>query len=642
VSERTPPAKDDRLPRPGFAAGLLVILLAAGALRVVRLGDLPPGLPGAAAEHGLLARALVESGIAVALRDANVASVPLAALIALVGRLTGFDAATPALGAALAGTAMVGFTALWLRRAAGPVWGLAGSALLAGGFWPLLFGRLGLSPAVGAAGLAALLWLLLEAIRRPLRLALPWYVLAGLAAAVAFAADPVLRIVPALLLITLGAALWRAQRSGSDGDVAPGIAIALLVATLAALPMIAGRGNAAERLGFWSPTPGLPGDAAASITETLHGYGTTLARVVWPGAPDPALNLPDAPLFDPWLVPWALLGGVVAMRRAQRPLATVAIIWGALLLLPAALVDPGHPGRLLPALPLLTLLPVLGMRAAVERAPGRWGRVVMTGMVVGTLAPTVVIGPWRYFAGWAADPATARALDAGVVDSLAAIRDLPPDGTVVYSTYGHVALVRFLSGDAARVDVDGRHLLLLPGEPAAGVRRGWLVVPAATPVDPHLLEIFAGIPPVEVAHDADGAELYRVYRIDERLGRDIPLSVPTIPWGDGTVFEGFRLTPLEGGRVALVLAWALPPGSAPHTAAVQLAGESISEARLALPATEPGQPMIALTVATLDIPAATEPLNLRVALLDTDGRPLAVPGADADGFLLLERYRFEP
>lgn len=642
MSERTPPIKDDRLPRLGFSAGMLLLLAAAGALRVVWLGDLPPGLPGAAAEHGLLARALVESGIPGALRDADAASVPLAALIAMAGRLTGFDVATPALGAALAGTATVGFTALWLRRAVGPVGGLAGGALLAGSFWSLLFGRLGLSPAVGAAGLAALLWLLLEAIRRPLRLALPWYVLAGLAAAVAFAADPVLRVVPALLLVALGAALWRARRSESDRDVAWGLAISLLVATLAALPVVAGGGGAAGRLGFWSPTPGLPGDTVSGITETIHGYGSALSRIVWPGAPDTALNLPDAPLFDLWLVPWVLVGSVVAVRRVRRPLATVGLVWGALLLLPAALVDPDHPGRLLPALPLLTLLPVLGMRVAVERAHGRWRRVVMTGAAVATIAATVITGAWRYFAGWAADPATGWALDAGVVASLAAIRDLPPDGMVVYSTYGRDAVVRYLSGDAPRVDVDGRHLLLLPGDPATGVRRGWLVVPAATPVDPHLMEIFAEIPPVEVAHAPDGAELYRVYRIDERLGQHIPLSVPTIPWGDGIVFQGFRLTPLEGGRVTLVFAWALPAGSAAHTAAVQLAGESISEARLALPATAPDQPMIALAMATLDIPGTSEPLDLRLALLDADGRPNAVPGADADGFLLLERYRFEP
>lgn len=643
MTARTRLAARDRLPRPGFAAGLTLILLAAGALRLARLADLPPGLPGAAAEHGLLARAMVEGGIAGAMREPGTASVPLAAIVALAGRLTGFDATTPALGAALAGTVAVGGTALWLRRALGPAWGLAGGVLLAGSFWPLLFGRLGLSPVVGAAALAALLWLLREAIGRPLRVALGWYTLAGLAAAVGFAADPALRIMPGLLLVGLGAALWQARAGGSSSrDAAWGLGVTLLTAVLAALPWVVAQGAVPGQLGPSTPTPGLPGATAADLAGAAYGYGVSLARLVWPGTGDAGLHLPGAPLFEPWLAPWALLGGGVALRRARQPRAAVGLAWGALLLLPAALVDPGHPGRLVPALPLLVLLPLLGMRAAVARAGQGRARLAVGALVVATLAGTVSVGPWRYFQGWATDPATAAALDAGVVASLEALRQLPPDEPVVYSTAAeHAAVVRYLAHDVAPLEVDGRHLLLLPGDPMRGVRRGWLVIPAATPLNPHLLELFAGIPPVAVGRDAGGAEAYRVYRIDERVGQRIPLSVPTIAWADGAVFQGFRLTPLADGRAAVVLAWALPAGSGPRVAVVQLTGDARSEARLALPPTAPGQPVIAVGSVTLDIPATTGPLGLRLGLLDGDNRPIAVPGADADGLLLLERYRFE-
>lgn len=625
--------------------GLFAVALFAAGSRLIRLASHPGGLLDGAAEHGLLARTLVEHGPAAALHEAGTHSLPLAALIALVSRFIGFDVAAPAVGTALTGTAAALFTALWLRRALGPGWGIAGGTLLAGSFWPLLFSRIGLSPIVGAAALAALLWLLQEALSRRGDEALPWYAAAGMAAAVGFAADPILRMMPLLLLAAFGVLLPRRHTGEAIAGQREGMALTAFIAVLASLPVVSTQIGEPDRPIVWVETPGLPGLVATSAGDLLRGYGASLARLIWPGSMDAGLHLPPDALLDPWLVPWALLGFAIALVQRQSPGIMIGLNWIPLLLLPAALSDPGHPGRLLPLLPLLTLLILLGMRAAIVAVPRPSLRPPVVALVMLTVIGTTLWGTWRYFTGWAPAEATADVVNRDTVAAVQALRRLPPDGPILLHSGSHQAVAAYLADDIPqRIDVAARDLLVLPGDPIGGLQDGWLVIPASAPTDPLLLSLSDRIGTAEVGTDDDGDELYRIYRVDGRLGLQLPLSVPTIPWTDGISFQGFHLTPLPDGRVAFLFAWALSDNTPAQTLVVRLApsGNALAgnEARIPLPATTPHHPVIVIASATLDIPITDGALELAVALMDDQERPQMVADADDAGFVLLERYRF--
>lgn len=621
--------------------GLGLVVLVAALTRLLWLSHLPPGLLEAAAANGLLARDATGRGLAL-VRDVGDRSPLLAGLIALAGRLIGFGPLTPLLGSALAGIATAALTALWLRRPFGALWGVVGGLIVAGGFWPLLFDRTGLSPAAGAAALAALLWLLQEAIDRPGPDALGWYALAGLAAGIGFSADPPLGIMPLLLVVAVAAVLWESRLGSPAASAATGgLVLTVLAALLTTMPFVVSQLRDPAHLAFWRATPGLPGHAAADAAQVLRDYGLSLVRLVWQGRTDPTLNLPGDPLLGWALAPWTLLGLALALRRARCPRVAAGLAWGALLLVPAALSDPGHPGRLLAALPLLVALPVAGMRAAANWS--RRTRLVVPAavLIVATLLGNAAWSGWRYFAVWAPSTATAAAFAAGETDSLLALTSLPPDQPVFYSTYGRPDLVRYLGPESPpRVDFDGRYVLPLPVDEDA-----WLVLPRDTPVDPALLAVFNGLPPVTIATDAAGHERYRIYRIDQRVRARLPFGVPTTPYTDGTVFAGDRVIPVSANRVAVVLTWRLPAGAPAHRLRVRFRATggagAPAEAEIALPANTSSFPIDLLTLAALAPPVTGSPVDLSIALLDTSGHALTAPGVDDAGYLLVDRFQFQ-
>ncbi|HUZ02083.1 MAG TPA: hypothetical protein VMU89_17185 [Thermomicrobiaceae bacterium] len=628
--------------RLAYPAGLVVLLVLAAGSRLLRLDRLPTGLPDAAAANGVLARAIAGQGAAgpIVIGDR---SLPLAALVALVGRVAGFGADAPGLGTALAGIASALLVGLWLRRAVGPAWGIAGGLALAGSFWPLLFDRIGLSPAMGAAALAALLCCLAEARVRPPQAALPWYALAGVAAAIGFAADATLRVMPALLVVVLIAAAWEARVPGrgarsTRGDLA-GPTLMLVVALLAGLPFVLARWSDPALLAFWGVTPGTGGHLPAGALDALGGFGAALARLVWPGAVDPALNLPGDPLFAPWLAPWALLGLAVALRQLRRTEVAAALVWGLLLLVPAALSQPVGPARLVPALPLLIALPVLGMAAVVGRVRcWRGGASVAVALVVLTLIGNGAWTGWRYVGVWAPSPATADALGASVVEALQAVDRLPAGDPVEFSIVGHAGVVDYLGADQpTRQDFDGSRVLPVPSD-----GDGWLVVPQATPVDPALLQLLNGIPPYAIGRDASGRERYRVYRLDSRVRGRVPFSVPTTQFADGALFEGVQVYPGGKGSAAVVTAWQIPAGAGPPRVRVRLglSGTRGTIAETTLPPTAPGRPTYLLALSVVTVPGTSDPVDLGVSLLDASGRPVAAPGLGTDGYLSAGTYRF--
>lgn len=621
-----------------FPAGLVLVLLLAGFVLLYRIGSIPAGFLNAEAANGLLARAADGHG-SLLLVQAGTRSPLLAGLIALLGRPLGFDIFSARLAAALAGLATALCTMLWLRRIFGKVWGIAGGLMLAGSFWFILFSRIALSPIAGALALSVLLWCLAEGQARGIRPeALVWYGAAGVAAGIGYVSDPTLRVVPVLLLIALISATHQHGVDIRHNEIA-GLLLAILIGFAIAGPFIRHTLATPALLSFWTPTPGLPGTSVTGWSEALRNYGLALVRLVRPLHASLGLNLPGAALLGPFLLPLAMVGLALALRHLRRRLVVTALVGGAILLIPAAAITPVHPGRLLTLLPLLIALPVAGARFLYHKAPSERSRLSVAALTVILLAGNGGWSGWRYFRDWSGSAPTARAFSASVSDALQAIDTIPGNEPVLYSTARYDDVERYLapgktSGAHPRIDFNGAKMLPIPLESS-----GYLVAPRANPVAPALLQVSA-LPGVA----AMSTDRYRVYRVDDRARGQLPLSVPTNTFADGTRFLGHQLTPTTSDKLTIVIAWELPGDGLAHTLRVRLlpvdgAGQTQS-VDVSLPGDLLGQPYDLLRLVTLDAPAPGTSADLAVALFDANGKLLTADGIDSDGYLFLNRYSF--
>ena len=621
-----------------FPAGLVLILLLTGITLLIRLGSLPPGFLDAEAANGLLARAANGHGSAL-FADTGTRSPLLAGLIALIGRPLGFDIFSARLGAALAGIGTAVFTALWLRRAFGPVWGIVGGLILAGSFWFILFSRIALSPIAGALALSLLLWCLSEALERGVRTdAFIWYAGAGVAAGIGYISDPTMRIVPALLLILLISATHEHGVVIRHNEFA-GLLLTILVGLVVAAPFIRHTLATPALLSFWTPTPGLPGISVTQWDGALRAYGLALAKLGWPVHASLGLNLPNSALLGPFVLPPAVVGLGVALRHLRNRLVTTTLLCGAVLLVPSAAITPVHPGRLLTLLPLLVALPVVGSRFLYRHAPSTRYRVAIVVLLVIMLAGNAGWSTWGYFNDWTGKPQTALAFSASVSDSLRFISTIPGDEPVLYSTVGYDNLRHYIaptgmSGTHQRIDFNGAEMLPIPVNGS-----GYLVAPPATPVDPTLLQIANLTRLREMSSDQ-----YGVYRVDQRARDQLPLSIPTTTFSDGIRFLGHQLSATTNDKLAVVIAWELPGDGIAHTLRVRLRPTDTVGQTQIVNVTLPGdlldQPYDLLRLVTLNAVAPGTSADLSVSLLDANGKQLTAPGVDTDNYLFLNRYTF--
>lgn len=609
------------------------MLLALGTLAtcLYRLADLPAGLLQAEAAHGLLARAATEDGPSL-LNAAGDYSLVLSASIALAGRPLGFDIEAVRLGAALAATGTVILTSLWLRHVFGPGWGLVGGLIVAGSFWPLLFGRLALSPIAGAMMLAALLACLWEAIGRDGRTGNRWYVAAGVVAWLGFVADPALRILPLLLFVACAVQVWNLRRLTGRWWASPP-PLWRTLAVFAILLSVSLDPNETAHLWFWSPTPGLATSTVGNLANAMRGYGAALWRLVWFGSESRELNLPADPLFNLAIVAWAMPGLIVALRRIREPVIMAGLLWGALLLVPAAVLEPVHPGRLLPTMPLLVALPVAGMYATVRTVQHTaMAPLVVPVLIILTVGGNLIWSSWHYFANWAEEQSTVAVMNADVVDALSAIDTLPATDMILFSTYDQPEILSYLQPEPSRrQDFDGREALPIPLK-----QDGYLVMPQTTAVDPALLLVFERVEPQQ----AGGVS---IYRIDDRAREALPLSVPTTSFGQQLRFLGHVLEPRRQ-ELAVVVAFSLPGGGSAHRLSVQLrpveSAEPAQEVEVILPGELLNGPHVLLRLVSLEAPAPGTAADLLIRLQDAQGNLLSSSGLDPQGYLFLNRYTF--
>ncbi len=612
----------------------MITLLLAGVGLLYRLGTLPHGFLDAEAVNGLLAQDITGHGRDLFTQPGS-GSPLLAALIALVGRPFGFDIFSARLGAALAGLGTIVFTALWLRRVFGDIWGVVGGLILAGTFWFMLFSRVALSPVAGALALSLFLWFLVEGMARGTHPnALFWYGGAGIAAGVGYMSDPTLRILPIVLLILLISATHQHGMVMRHNEII-GLLLTILLGLVVAGPFIRHASGTPSVLSFWTNTPGLPGSTIMSWRELLHNYGVTLERIGWPTQGALGLNLPNSPLLGPFIAPWAIAGLAIAIRSIRGRLVTTALLCGAVLLIPAAAITPVHPGRLLTILPLLVALPVAGLRFIVQQTPTLRYRVVAVLLVMVMLAGNAAWSTWSYFSNWVDEPQTAQAFSQSVTASLSAIDQLPGTEWILYSMPGEQHVQQYLqTANHQRLLFNGSEMLPIPIDGS-----GYLVVPDAGQMPAALLQIMTGTQLPQLSNDQ-----YRIYRVDDRARNQLPLSVPTDTFSDGTRFLGHQVVATSSDQIAVVVAWQLRGNGQAHTVRVRMrpvngAGQTQIVDALLPGGLVPG-PYDLLRLVTFKAPPAGTSVDLSLSLLDANGNVLTAPGLDTDNYLFLNRYTF--
>lgn len=364
------PAATSETRSRGWTLALLVVLAGGWALRLWRLGALPPDCLDLECAQALrLADGQWWEGL-----DASSAS-PYKLSAALIYRFSG-DALTALRGAA----ALIGCITLplfyWAARAyARPAGALLGLALLAFSPWHLWASRTG---DVWVA-VPLLLTLALGAAARGVHSGdLRWWGLTGGSLGLLMA-QPLSLHGPTLIVVGLTAAVaaWPAQRD-SGKPIWNGIWITLGSAAATGLPLAI---SALRTL----PVAAETGDAAwwAGLGALLHGGGAPLPIFV------------EAPLLPAWVSAAALAGLITMARTGRRPCAVL------LLGLLVYIVTIQTATARLPGLGLLTWLPFLYLGAAValDQAvtafDAAWARLVplRRAVAVGLALLLVILGP---------------------------------------------------------------------------------------------------------------------------------------------------------------------------------------------------------------------------------------------------------
>jgi 4-amino-4-deoxy-L-arabinose transferase-like glycosyltransferase len=530
---------------PRIVFTLLAILLLAAALRVVDLGEVPPGLQHDEVFHAHDAFTVL-GGYTPLWFTSNAGNEPLFIyLMAASTGLVGGNVLGIRLTAVLCGLLTVVFGYRWARLAFGRRVGLLAAALLAVGFWPVWMSRVGLR-AVSLPPLVALSsWLTLRALRSadpsrgaPQRQVIGRFALAGLSAGLTLYTYPAAYAVP-LVFAALTAYLlifqWSTVKRAWRGLVAFWVAAVLSVVPLAvALSRLEGgyRRVRQTAIPLRALSEGDPRPLLQAAWKTL---------LMWTNQGDPLwrYNVAGRPVFSPlFAIPF--VGGVIlsiwlafSHKRAAnwsasptlfQSAAALVPLWLLIGILPSAVTDsPPAFLRASPALPATYLALALGVEGlrrllASQARIKRWLRLwpLAVGLLVlGTLAETV----HQYFVVWPNEPEVQRAYRADLAQIAAFLRANSPPGGVAISTSEPHHLDRFIfdytpHGQADIHWFDGLNALVAP----AGDDPGWLFISAEpTPGERLQTGYLDHLPLVEERRFANGSLAFQLYEIPPGL-----------------------------------------------------------------------------------------------------------------------------
>jgi hypothetical protein len=364
----------------------------AGVLRLISLGDMPPGLYRDEAFNGLDALRVLGGEFPIYF-PANHGREPLflyliAATVGALGRTPG----AVRLAAALCGTLTVPATYLTARAWFNRRTALLSAAIISVTVWHIQLSRIGFRAVTLPLATTALLWSGAHAFhsRRPRA-----WLLTGILYGLTFYTYVAARFTPVALLGLVTYLLFSGQVDRLWPDAlyfGSGALIALIpLGTYTAL--------------HWEVVMGRPSQVSVLNPTVNQGdlWGTlgrhlirTLGMFFVRGDSIPRHNVPGRPVFTPLMGVAMVLGTARAARRARRRDAGSALIliWVGTMLVPTlAAADAPHFLRAVGVLPPLVVLPALGLealwRASARQGRRLWGSVLLCLILTFSLGATV-------------------------------------------------------------------------------------------------------------------------------------------------------------------------------------------------------------------------------------------------------------
>jgi 4-amino-4-deoxy-L-arabinose transferase-like glycosyltransferase len=395
--------------RAGEWALIVGLTALAAALRVFALGETPPGLYHDEAYNGLDALQVLAGQWPIYFA-ANNGREPL--FIYLVAATVGLLGRTPGalrLAAALCGTLTIPITYLMVRAWFNRRTATLSATVLAITLWHVHLSRIGFRAITLPLTTALALWLGGRAYRSR-----RWYdwLLAGLMYGLCFYAYLPARTTP----VALAAFAFYLLSTGRGHRLWPGALWFAVGAALALIPL------GTYTLGHWDLVLGRLGQVSIfnPLVNTGDLWGTvgrqtagTLGMFFVRGDTIPRHNLPGRPVFDLLLGTAMVWGLARSIRRARRKTSLAfTLIWISTMLTPTLLAGGApHFLRAVGVLPMLVVLPALGLDAAMawleRRSCERWTVALTCVVLAASLATTV----WDYFARYRSSPQTAYAFE---------------------------------------------------------------------------------------------------------------------------------------------------------------------------------------------------------------------------------------
>jgi 4-amino-4-deoxy-L-arabinose transferase-like glycosyltransferase len=377
---------------------LLLVLFAAGLLRLWQLGEIPPGFYRDEAYNGLDAAGVLageHEGESPFYFEANNGREPAYIyLTSLAVALLGHTVTAVRITAALAGTLTTLPVYLLVRSWFNNRIGLTAAFLWAVTLWPVHLSRFGLRPILMPMIMALVFWMGTLAYRRSTaeKTAGGMWFLAGLFYGLAFYTYLAARFTPLLLLFLLGY-LWF---NGRKQKLFPGVLWFILGTALALLPLAAlfvqrpeiifGR---AGQVSIFNPA--ISGGSTPLIVllrQSLQALGLFFVQ----GDSILRHNPAGRPVFDLLMAGPFLLGVFWCLRNWRRPAAMFLLLWVLIMLGPTILAeDAPHFLRAAGVLPAAVVFPALGLEQIWkwDRLPGLSRPLLVGGLLLGSLALTV-------------------------------------------------------------------------------------------------------------------------------------------------------------------------------------------------------------------------------------------------------------
>jgi len=369
----------------------------AAALRFYSLGRLPPGLYHDEAYNGLDALRVL-AGVRPVFFEANNGREPLfvylvAASVAALGR----SPLAVRLVSAILGTLTVPATYLMARALSTRRVALLTAAVTAVTVWPLSLSRVGFRAVAMPLFTALALWQLWTGCQTRQGRS---FASGGLSYGVTFYTYLAARFTPVALL-----AFWGAVMAGVVSDrrsfLWRGILIFGSVALLVAAPLIG------YSLTHWDVIAARSYQVSVLNPDINEGHlwstlarhvGRTLLMFTTRGDFIPRHNVSHRPVFDPLMGLAFVVGLVVALRRWREPDKAFVLIWTAVMLLPTVLAeDAPHFLRAVGVLPVLFVLPALGLNGVWRFVAARTSATLATTAVLLALAVSLGATVRDYF-----------------------------------------------------------------------------------------------------------------------------------------------------------------------------------------------------------------------------------------------------